>query len=178
MARAPLDELYFTWLYRQVAVEEDRDPSRSYLKLLRKLFTKEFIWIVGNDDNRGEDGRDLRSEFLEEEHISDVDPNWAHLRCSMLELLIGLARRLSFHAEGEANSWFWTLIENLELERFNDNVRLPNDRVDQILDRVIWRRYQPDGIGGLFPLYNWDGTDQTKVELWYQMHMYILERAL
>lgn len=177
MPGAPLDELYFVWLYRQVAVEDSSDPSRSYLKLLKKLFTKEFIWVVPNDDNRREDGRDLRLEFLEEEHISNADPNWLHLGCSMLELLIGLARRLSFQAEGEPNSWFWTLIENLELEQFNDNVRLPNERVDQILERVIWRNYQPDGIGGLFPLMHWNGLDQRKVELWYQMHWYILERA-
>lgn len=177
MAGPPLDELYFLWLYRQVAVEDQRDLSRSYLKLLRKLFTKEFIWIVPNDDNRREDGRDLRSEFLEEEHISDVDLNWLHLGCSMLELLIGLARRLSFQAEGEPNSWFWTLIENVELERFNDNVRLPHDRIDQILERIIWRTYQPDGLGGLFPLNQWNGIDQREVELWYQMHSYILERA-
>lgn len=89
MSSPPLDELYFTWLYSQVGSVKDRNPSRSYWKILRKLFTKEFVWIVPNDDNRAEDGRDLRLEFLEEHDIQDVDPNWMRLGCSMLELLIG-----------------------------------------------------------------------------------------
>jgi len=177
MNGAPPDELYFNWLYRQVAVVDDRDRSRTHWKLLRKLFTKEFIWIVPNDDNRREDGRNLRHEFLEDERIRQVDEAWFNIRCSMLELLIGLARRLSFQAEGEPQSWFWKLLENLELEQYNDHSLFHEEWIDQILDRVIWRRYQPNGVGGLFPLEQPVERDQRDVELWYQMNSYLLERA-
>lgn len=176
MPRKPLDELYFTWLYNQVAVGAIRNPHHTYWHLLRKMFTKEFVWFVPNDDNREKDGQALRLEFLEDEHIHVRDRSWMQLSCSMLELLIGLARRLSFFAEGEPENWFWKLVENLDLERYNDNVRFPEDEVDHILEKVIFRTYRPDGSGGLFPLEN-AAEDQRKVELWYQMHSYILERS-
>jgi len=39
---------------------------------------------------------------------------------------------------------------------------------------LIWRDYHADGRGGFFPLTNPD-TDQTKVEIWYQMNAYVTE---
>lgn len=60
----PLDEQYLKWLYRQVASSKYRNPARTYWSLLRQLYTTEFVWTVPNDDNRVEDGRDLRYEFL------------------------------------------------------------------------------------------------------------------
>jgi len=46
----PLDELYFTWLYSQVGSVRTRNPARTYWSLLRYLYTKEFVWIIPNDD--------------------------------------------------------------------------------------------------------------------------------
>lgn len=175
----PLDELYFIWLYNQVGDPEVTDPSRTYWWMLKQLFTKEFVWFIPNDDNRAEDGRDLRHEFAEQKRIKNVDPDWIRLGCSMLELLIALSRRLSFQAEGEPRDWFWKLIKNLGLQSFNDykyQIRLPEERIDDILNCVIWRTYQYDGHGGLFPLKN-AKRDQRKIELWYQLSAYILEKA-
>jgi hypothetical protein len=174
MSRPPLDELYLQWLYSQVGSVKNRNPSRSYWKILRKLFTKEFVWIVPNDDNRAEDGRDLRLEFLEEYDVRDADATWMRLGCSMLELLIGLSRRLSFEAEGEPSSWFWKLMENLDLERYNDNTPFSDAAIDELLDRVIWRTYRRNGAGGLFPLKR-TREDQRQVEIWYQLCAYLLE---
>lgn len=170
-----LDERYFTWLYSQVAPLKVKNPSRTHWSLAKQLFTKEFVWFVPNDDNRVEDGRDLRFEFLHECGIKDVPPDWLGLGCSMLELLIGLSRRLSFNADGESRDWFWQLIENLNLPPCNDRVYNDDlkDEIDQALDSVIWRTYAPNGDGGLFPLREYN-QDQRKVELWYQMHAYIL----
>lgn len=176
MNTEPLDELYFTWLYSKVASTRYKNPTRTYWSLFRKLFTKEFVWLIPNDDNRVEDGRDLRLEFLSEEGIEDVDPAWLDLGCSMFELLLGLSRRLSFEAEGEPRAWFWLLLENLQLETYNDDLimHLEKDFIDDVLDRVIWRQYDPDGHGGLFPLSH-PKKDQRKVELWYQLSAYIQE---
>jgi len=59
----PLDDLYLTWLYSQIGSIKLKQPSRTYWSLFRQLYTKEFVWIIPNDDNRIEDGRDLRFKF-------------------------------------------------------------------------------------------------------------------
>lgn len=174
---ASLDERYFTWLYSLVASVKVKNPNRTHWKLCRQLHKKEFVWLVPNDDNRVEDGRDLRHEFLEVDNPPWVDPDWMELGCSMLEMLIALARRLSFEADGSTEVWFWHLIETLELEHFND--RNYDDHaeavIDETLDRVIWRRYSRDGSGGLFPLRN-PAQDQRKIEIWYQLGAYLVEQ--
>jgi hypothetical protein len=171
----PLDELYFTWLYRQVCSDDSVNPTRTYWNLLKLLHVKEFLWIIPNDDNRAEDGRALRLEFLEESGIQDVDENWLHLGCSMLELIIALSRRIAFEAEGNPRDWFWELIGNLGLDKYDDRENIPKDVVDEILDQIIFRTYSRKGRGGLFPLRR-ECEDQRDVELLYQMNSYILER--
>lgn len=170
----PLDELYFRWLYSQVGSVNVKDRSKTYWELLKQLHIKEFVWIVPNDDNRAQDGRDLRQEFLESEGAIVEDPDWLRLGCSMFELFIGLSRRLAFEADGEPSGWFWHLMDNVGLRIYSDARIMSTDRIDEILDRIIWRTYEPDGVGGLFPLRN-PGKDQREVELWYQLSAYLLE---
>lgn len=171
----PLDELYLQWLYAQVGSVRLRSPRKTYWALLRQLYTKEFHWFVPNDDNRVEDGRDLRHEFCSDEGISDVDPAWMELGCSMLEMLIGLSRRLAFEAEGQPRDWFWHLLGNLDLTSCNDiRNQFSSEGVDEVLERVIWRTYDHDGRGGLFPLKRAD-EDQRRVEIWYQLSAYLLQ---
>jgi hypothetical protein len=174
--KAPLDELYFTWLYSQVADTTIKTPSRTYWGMCRQLYTKEFVWFVPNDDNRIEDGKDLRYEFVDDQKLNDVDESWLHLGCSMLELLVGLSRRLAFEAEGQPRDWFWRLIRNIGLQNFSDSnpFHMTQEEVDEILNRVIWRTYEKTGHGGLFPLMN-QHKDQRQVELWYQLSSYVLE---
>jgi hypothetical protein len=170
----PLDELYLHWLYSQVVDPEVKNPNRTYWGLLKKLFTKEFIWFVPNDDNRIEDGKDLRFEFVDDAELEDVDIAWVHLGCSMLELLIGLSRRIAFELESSPRDWFWHLLGNLNLQTLNDKRGFPDAYVDSILDTVIYRTYGPDGFGGIFPL-KYAQEDQRKVELWYQLNAYVNE---
>lgn len=172
----PLDELYFQWLYSQVGDPSIKNPARTYWRMLRLLFIKEFVWLIPNDDNRIEDGRDLRYEFVDQQGLTNVDPGWMKLGCSMLELLIGLSRRLSFEDEREPSVWFWEMIRNLGLEVYSDDAELPEDKIEDILDQVIWRTYTRTGRGGLFPLRHAYG-DQRDIELWYQLSAYVLEKA-
>lgn len=169
----PLDELYLNWLYAQIADADIPRSGRTYWKLAGCMFRKEFVWFVPNDDNRAEDGRYLRFEFIEDLALEDVDPDWLEMGCSFLELLVGLSRRLSFLDDGEARDWFWHLVNNLGL-RYNDR-RFPKENVEEVLDNVIWRTYEPNGAGGIFPLRRPD-RDQRDVELWYQLNAYLLER--
>lgn len=169
-----LDDLYLTWLYEQICDPHTDIPSRTFWNLARTLYRQPFFWFVPNDDNRVEDGRYLRVEFIEDLGL-DVDDKWMDLVCSMLELLVGLSRRLSFQAEGEPREWFWHLIDNLGI-RYNDRRRFPTREVEEVLETVIWRTYEPDGRGGLFPLRHPD-RDQRDVEIWYQLSAYLLERS-
>lgn len=175
---AHLDERYFNWLYGQVCSVRSKSPAKSYRNLLHVLYTKEFIWLVPNDDNRVEDGKELRYEFLDQEgiRVEERDQFWLDLGCSFLELLIGVSRRLEFETDRDCASWFWELLENLGLDGLNDKADLNLDEIDEILERVTWRTYSYDGTGGLFPLEH-STNDQRKVEIWYQLSSYILERS-
>lgn len=172
----PLDESYFVWLYSQVGDTRVRNPHRTYWNLLRALYTKEFVWFVANDDNRLEDGKELRCEFVNQERLNDVDCHWIELGCSMLELLVALSRRLAFQTNGAPRDWFWVLIGHLGLREFSDEEQLPMDFIEETLERVIFRTYDPDGVGGLFPLRHPD-RDQRHVELWYQLNAYVQEHS-
>lgn len=145
--------------------------------MLRQLYTKEFVWLIPNDDNRMEDGKELRYEFLDVEGIDQVDPLWMDLGCSMLEMLIALSRRASFEYDRLTPvEWFSIFLRNLEIDRCNDAMYdddIARD-IDAIMDRVIYRNYLPSGTGGIFPLKS-PSRDQRKVELWYQLAEYVLE---
>lgn len=162
---------YFHWLEPQV--REGGHQRRTYSDVLMLLQTKEFVWQVPNDDNRIQDGLDLRTEFLHEAGA----PSYVVLDapCSVLEVLVGISRRLAFMAEGSQEGWAWQLLVNLELHRMHDPLsHRKTAQVDEILERLIWRNYNPDGTGGFFPL-SWPEEDQTKVEIWYQMSAYVEE---
>ncbi len=175
--KEPLDELYLTWLYSQVGSVKLRTASKTHWSLIRHLYVKEFVWIIPNDDNRLEDGRDLRHEFLDDREIDNPDPVWMGLGCSMLEMLIALSRGFSFVADGAPRTWFWHMLENLDLAQFNDKEyhEIHQRGIDEALDQVIWRTYYPDGFGGLFPLKH-PKLDQRNVEIWYQLNAYIMEQ--
>lgn len=174
----PLDEQYLTWLYSQVGLVKLKNPARTHWSLLKQLYSKEFVWIIPNDDNRLLDGRDLRYEFLRETFVPRVDQDWMDLGCSMLEMLIALARRLEFETDKPVDEWFWEIMDNLSLTDYTDELEITGgynqQDVDEILDEVIWRTYDPDGRGGLFPLQHAE-EDQRDIELWYQQSAYVIE---
>lgn len=179
MSSEPLDELYLKWLYRQVA---DPDQDLTFWNVLRILFTTEFVWIVPNDENRISDGKALREEFLDTQGIRlrRSELHWIELGCSMLELMVGLARRLEYEADrGRAHYWFWILMENIGLseENVNDSCMFSEEDVRDVLEMVIQRYYEPNGHGGFFPLEN-PRDDQRTIELWYQLSEYVLEQGL
>lgn len=170
----PLDELYLRWLYSQVGNVKLRDRRRTHWSLMRLLYKKEFVWLIPNDDNRLQEGLDLRMDFIHDEELTDVDPYWLELGCSMLEMMIGLARRLYFQDdENTVGEWFWELIVNLGMQDVDIDFD-PKGTHNDTLDRVIWRTYRPNGRGGLFPLRR-PSKDQRDVELWYQLSAYLLE---
>lgn len=172
-----LKETYINWLGEQLREKAD-DNGKSYEELLHILFEKEFVVIVHMDENRVEDGLALRGEFRHTHQYRPV-PTQRQLDrlgpCSFLEVLIGLSRRLAFNAGGSSPTWAWQLLGNLDLQVMSDPLTLSRaNETERILDTVIRRTYAPDGTGGFFPLA-WADDDQTRIELWYQMHAYIGE---
>lgn len=167
---------YFEWLKHIVTDSDD------YSLLLHDLHSKDFISLVKLDENREMDGQSLRVLFGDENGISydDIEKYLAG-PCSVLEMLIGLASRVdgtifSDFNEGvpETRSYFWEFITNLGLEVYT-NIRYSPSEVRHIIERFIFREYEPDGKGGLFPLHN-PGEDQRKIQIWYQMQMYLIEK--
>lgn len=157
-------ERYLNWLSTQIAI----DPVE-YAGLLSYLHQKEFVWIIPNDDNRIGDALELRKEFWGE---GNKIPRQG---VSTLEVLVALSRRLEFNGGGDKEVWAWRLISNLGLQRMFDPInRRKAYRIEDILNTLIWRTYEPDGRGGFFPLKD-AKEDQTKVEIWYQMSAYIIE---
>ena len=141
----PLDELYLKWLYAQVASVRFKNPARTYWSLFRHMYTKQFVWLVPNDDNRVEDGRELRYEFFKDQDL-EPDYEWIGLECSIFEMMIALSRRLAFEGGGKARDWFWHLLENLDLSKCSD-VNSNIGDVEYVLEALVWRTYEPDGRG-------------------------------
>lgn len=173
----PPDEIYFAWLYSKIDNLKVKHRKKTYFKLAQQLYEKEFVWFIPNDDNRNAEGMELRKAFLRETGSAYPSHEWMNMSSSMFELLIGISHRLSFIDDRPPHVWFWELIDNLELTYANDDVYDPGteEDVEETLDRVIWRLYDEDGSGGLFPLQH-AFENQRKVELWYQMSAYINEK--
>jgi hypothetical protein len=186
-----LNDLYFVWLEKQINYDYKHHSMTSYRDLVKKLWGKPFPWTVGNDDNRIEDGLELRYLFLTDENMSRdfgmmnagkqkpvKDFEIAEFRaqpCSILEVLIALSRRLEFAEGSEAGWWAWKLLVNLDLHKMKDPLTPRKaSRVDDILETLVWRTYNRNGEGGFFPLA-FAEDDQRKVEIWYQMAAYLAE---
>jgi hypothetical protein len=163
-----LEYEYYEWLVSQIGVPKN---NKTYNELFDRLNNVEFVWIVPKDDNRIQDALDLRYHFSEE-----VRDFLRSKGVSVLEVIVALSRRVAFIAGGNAPAWAWRLLKNLRLNRMSDPLSGANlDRIDNILYALIWREYRPDGQGGFFPLKD-PREDQTKIEIWYQMNAYVIER--
>jgi hypothetical protein len=171
-SRSAIRHQYFKWLVLQIG-DESIDDIEPVCTLMHQ---KEFIWFVANDDNRIQDALDLRIEYLYESNLPVPSDALQMVHASALEVLVALSRRMEFFVNGRACDWAWVLMEHLGLDRYRG--RITNKRrehVDEILDALVWRRYNADGSGGFFPLA-WPNEDQTKVEIWYQLQNWIGEQ--
>lgn len=162
-----VDRSYYAWLVSQIALPSN---DKTYNELFTRMHHTEFVWVVDKDDNRVQDGKDLRYLYLGEKK------NRLTLGgATCLEIVISLSKTLAFTAGGRPKPWAWRLIKNLHLNRMSDPLSEGQARrVDDILYTLIWREYEQNGNGGFFPLKN-PQEDQTKVEIWYQLNAYVIE---
>lgn len=172
-----INEDYFDWLYGQI---EERDDA--YLDLCRHLNGIEFNYdtalMIPNDYNRIEDAVGIRDKYrrreMKDSYSRYLTDEFMDQSCSVFEILVALAYRMEgVVMTDQFPMWFWILIENLGMDRF-DNVRFNAKKVDKILDIWMNRKYDQDGSGGLFPLKD-PPSDQRDEEIWHQMSSYLLE---
>jgi hypothetical protein len=165
---------YFHWLTSQI--ELPTDNPYTYNELFTRMYETEFVWHIPHDDDRVQDGLNLRSQFMHETRQSKSLDSIIHRGASVLEVLIALSKRVAFTAGGAAEIWAWQLIENLKLNRASDPFsRTKVNRVEGILEALIWRTYRRNGEGGFFPVSDGVKQDQTKIDIWNQMNIYVNE---
>lgn len=169
----PLEEIYFKWLCAKVNRVDHPTPSLTYWKLFQQLHSTEFAWILSGDDNRAEDGVELRTEFLNETGFQ-YDEEWESVGCSVFEMLIAFSYRAAYNAGETHVFWFWHFLENLGIGSANDASDFPPEQIDEILYNFVWRTYEEDGTGGLFPMEH-APKNQKEVEIWYQFCEYLID---
>lgn len=170
----PIDNHYFNWLCTKAYNIHERSPQLQFKNLLRELHHIEFVWLILGDDNRAEDGRDLREEFLRDARIEPSD-NWLNESCSVLEMLMAFSRHAGFQTDRHPREWFWEMLDNLGLAECNDSKRHNSSFIQDTIERFVWRTYEFNGRGGLFPLEN-AAVDQRTIEIWYQFSAYAIEQ--
>lgn len=178
MTRDELVNRYFDWMYQLVI---DRYSKLSYRKLFVTLHSTEFIFEIPMDDNRAEDGIELRYRFGREQRYPDtmIASMLDNTPCSILEMMIALSIRCEEQIMdnpdigNRTGQWFWNMIVNLGLDSMDDE-KFDQEKVDFILKRLIERRYERNGKGGLFTVSN-SLRDMRAVDIWYQMCWYLDE---
>lgn len=173
---------YFGWLYYQVLRVFDEKSPLSYTNVCSEMHNIKFDDSVPNDDNRARDGLELRDEFissLKEIEVEDYTQLQSLGGCSLLEMLIALARRADYIVEYGQERWFKIFLENLDLWKYADSDWTPRSgmKVRKILNDFNHRQYTRSGRGGVFPLRK-PKKDQRALELWYQMSAYMTENQM
>lgn len=150
-----------------------------YARLFEILHRIQFTWIIERDDNREEDGINLRDDYIipREYSVEEDEAFYAHW-CSVLEMLIGLAIRVDDEfigdpAEDHPEEFFKEMIYNLGFREYKGEWYSEND-VIRIVRRWLDRMFSHNGVGSPFPVRN-DPRDQRKLEIWDQMISYINE---
>lgn len=174
----PIEGLYFNWLCAKVMNYQPHNAA-NYHDLMRILYTQEFTWIVRGDHNRADDGKELRIDFLREAGMHpDEEPEWFDQPCSILEMLIAFAKRAEFQTDIPYRKWFWTFLENLEINEYRRITSHHDLRdIEDKLNTFVERRYGGNGRGGLCPL-RVPLRNQQEVEIWYQFFDYLTEQGI
>lgn len=172
--------LYFEWLCEKIRMKKHR-----HLLLAEALYKTDFYWTIDLDINRCKDGIRLREDFGAEtgnNHENLNDP------CNLLEVMVALMFRFDDlmpeatsekEMKNRPSQWFWEMVNNAGLYKYTDEYYMVRDNrleLNRDLERILSREYDSGGFGGFFPLENPE-KDQRKVEIWYQMNAYIMEKA-
>lgn len=177
-----IEEIFFDSL-RQEAFSIDTE-RREYEGVLRLLHDIPFYWDIWLDENRAGDALVHRQDdFLgSQQDLYKIDQEWlnawANSAPSVLEVLLGCARRWSAYFEGAVPFYFGHMFHNLSLDTFPGRVLPPRrqEEVRQIVDDWMSHQFRADGVGSPFPLrVSGHASDMTKLDIWSQMNAYSAE---
>lgn len=169
-----VNDEYFEWLCD--LIDSKRFSKHvSYRKLLMHLHSIEFTWFIPHDDNRADDGVQLRRRYALARDDMTLS-NYIHGPCSVLEMMVALALRCETIMDdalmgNRTGQWFWGMIHNLGLTPMT-NSEFDKKYVDNVIARLLNREYEPDGRGGLFTVKHCN-RDMRTVEIWYQLSWYL-----
>lgn len=176
MNRNDVINLYFDWL-TDIVCRDRFSKSISFRKLLAHLHSVEFTYLIERDENRAEEGKDLRHRFAYYHASICNAERYLEGPCSVLEMIIALAIRCEENIMDDptmgnrTGQWFWDMIVSLGLGSMIDR-EYDEEYVDFVINRFLNREYEPNGKGGLFTIDNCE-EDLRTVEIWYQMCWYL-----
>lgn len=164
---------YIDWIKNRFLTTDrlDEDTQDYYIRLLHSV---PFTFSIQMDENRYDDGINLRYRYSDECNVPAfmIDDT---IDCSVFEMLAALSIRCSEDIMGEnPGFWFWD---------WAGNVFGGFDNLDEhyILKRIyswIGRKFDKNGFGSPFPIRKNTTSDQRKTEIWFQMLGYIHENYL
>lgn len=168
---------YFKWMVSLIF----NDTICDYSELLGVLDDMPFRYVLEMDKNREMDGVALRYRFGYENGISgdDVSEAMGDIPCSVFEMMAALCLRCAEQIIDDDISeytgrMFCDMLRSLGIdEQINGRVDIFNVR--RITDEFMDRKYCRNGQGGLFTV-SYPDRDMRKVEIWYQMCLYLDER--
>lgn len=176
---------YIEWLESFTIDErlsDDRRPTYRYL--LRKLWSMSFYGSIGNDDDRGDEGLELRIRYnsilAKNSGISlnsIPDTNIIFGECRVLEMLVALSMRMydimqDMGVYNSVSRWFWEIMHNVGFDALDDSVYIESNGdavVENVVTDILELRERKSGRpGGWFYVQDW-----RYLEIWYQMHEYL-----
>lgn len=174
-----IEKEYYNWICGLMC-GKDHFKLTSFSNLLSMLYDREFIWTIQQDENRAEEGIELRCRFVREyEYEMSYITRYLGGRrsCSILEMMAALAIRCEENIMDDpeigdrTTQWFWSMVDSLGLGAMY-NSRFNPDYIDDVLTKFIKRDYSPNGKGGLFTIKKYP-RDLRQVEIWYQLCWYL-----
>ena len=169
-----VNDEYFRYLCELIDVTRFARQN-SYRNLLMHLHNIEFTWFVPNDDNRADDGIQVRRRFALSRNDIGLQ-RYLNGPCSVLEMMVGLALRCEEWMDNtdfgnRTGQWFWGMINNVGLSSMRDS-KFDREYVDDVIARLLNRQYEPNGKGGLFTVKHCN-HDLRTVEIWCQLSWYL-----
>lgn len=139
------------------------------------LFDTTFVSFDEFDDNLVENSMNLRGIFLENScaglKFYEIYGGFEY-ECTVLELIVYLSIKIEDEIMtndmfGERYSvWFWQMLDSLGVKNMT-NSAYDEDKVIQIMENFIEKRYKKNGKGGLFTTKN-SKIDMKSMDIWSQ----------
>lgn len=175
MIDARINDEYFSWMYDKVCGDRFAECI-SYRRLLTYLHEVEFVWLLGMDRNRADDGLSLRRRFAVDVGYEDYIVEYIDGPCSVLEMMLALAFHIEelmddFRIGDRTAQWFWGMVKSLGLNGMYDTA-FDERLVEDVICTFLNRDYEADGHGGLFTVRDCY-YDMRDIEINIQRNLYL-----